>query len=294
MAFAIPLVVAVAVEASAFVIAGAALGAVGGLTGNKELGIIGGLIGLAGGFFAGGLGGAEGLAGAEGAGVAGLGTNEAAGALSAAESAGGAVADLAAATPAAPTNVLAGVDAAGEAVNNTLSQGGAIDPATPTGSPTMPEGTPSMIDKTGVGGDGTLYAENNPLNPDVSATGSSPFAKAIDGGKTAAVEKANPGGILDRFQTWFKDNPALAKMGGDFVKGGFDGAQKNKQHQELMEIRQRMMALQEREQQLKQGNASYVPSSLGMSFNNSASLYPQGAGPASFRFGILNNNIRSA
>lgn len=108
--FAIPLVAAVATSAPAWAIAGAALGAVGGLTGNRDLQRIGMLTGLAGGVYS-ALSGAA----AAPAAAAGLG-DAAAGATGVAAEAG-----LGAALN--PTAVLGGADVAGAMV---APAGGAV------------------------------------------------------------------------------------------------------------------------------------------------------------------------
>ena len=107
----IPLAIAVAAELGTMAIVGAALSAVGGLVGSKELSMIGGLVGLAGGAIG-------------GDGIAGLGTDEAAVGLAADEMTGSAAqaatqsaAETIAPAQSTPENVLKGSDVAGDAVS---------------------------------------------------------------------------------------------------------------------------------------------------------------------------------
>lgn len=286
MAVAIPLALAIGTGASAIAIAGAALGAVGALTGNKGLAMIGGLIGLAGGAIN-AFGGAEGLAGAES--VAG-GFDKAAGlAVDEAASVANAVADTAAAVPSGAETILAGGDAVANAVNTPTE---AVGAQLTGGNAAVPDGVnPGGLD----GPLGDITNPNNLLNGDPTSKGaaSSPFAKAA-GGETAGSGQS--GSLLNRASSWLKDNKELANIGGGVIKGIGEQFFKSKSNDELMAIYRQRNTTEADKQALQRelaargvANLAYVPASTGMSLNQNASLYPAGQGPSAYRFGgILN------
>lgn len=291
MAFAIPLAVAVATNASTIAIVGAAMGAVGAITGNKGLAKIGGLIGLAGGVMslanstgalAGGealAGGAEGLAGDVAGGVTdGMASALEGAAAAGAEGAAAAGAAAEAVAPAASQTILAGGDAAGAAVEGVVNAGG---PSFAAPSPVV--GAVGLDPNAAMN---SITNESLGLASPITAGGSNPLV-------TPSAGK----GIIGSVQEWFKQNPTLAKVGGEFIKGGFEQAYKEKTNQQLLELRGREVATKEEATALQNelirrglANAAFVPGSTGMSLNSGASLYAPGAGPSNFRFrgGIIN------
>lgn len=287
MAALIPLAVAIGTGASAIAIAGAALGAVGALTGNKGLAMIGGLIGLAGGAMS-AFGGAEGLAGAEGVAggfdkAAGLAVDEVAG------SAANTIADTAAAVPSGAQTALAGGDAAASAVSMPGSE--TVNAQLAGGNTAVPDGIASEV----AGNVGDITNPNNLLNGDPTNKGaaSSPFAKAA-GGETAGSGQS--GSLLNRASSWLKDNKELANIGGGIIKGVGEQFFKSKSNDELMAIYRQRNTTEADKQALQRelaargvANLAYVPASTGMSLNQNASLYPAGQGPSAYRFGgVLN------
>lgn len=251
----IPLIAAIALEASVFTIAAAALGAVGFVTDNESLQKVGALAGLASGF----LGGGAGLAGgAEGIASSAPGTAEAVEAAF-----GGAAATEAPALAGAKT-VLAGADPTAQALR-----------ATPE-----IEGLPAQQD---------LVQVAPPSSPAEAAL-QAPSSISLAGGTSAQdlgvglthggfMQPEQSGGLINDAARYFKNffsgdatKGALVKAGGEFLAKGFG---RNPQ-EEQVEINRQRLAMEQAELQRRIANLQGAGQvRVGMTPNLAANLFPQ-------------------
>lgn len=261
--FAAPLAIAIAVKAAPIIIAGAAISAIGGLTGSKELSMIGSFMGMANGVF-------------DGSGLAGM-AEDAAGNLVSASSMGEAAAGVASGVEAvadAADNLyspaqtaLAGGDAASEA----LAQAGSVGQgAGEVAGIQAPAATPPAQAAVGA----PSSSPSGILSKEIARSGTTNFV-----GDLPVDPSAQSPGLIDRVLNWGKENPQLAAagltMGGNFLAKGLGRDVAG----EKVDLERR--ALEARLAELDRTSAArrHIPSSIGMTPNPNANLYPNGYRP---------------
>lgn len=277
MAFAIPLAIAIGTSAGAIAIAGAAMVAVGGLTGSKSLMKIGGLISLGSAFASLATTGTA-LAGevaTEGAGAFG---GDIAGTASAAE--GGVAADaLLNGATAAPTSIAESVVQGVDASQTVIDGGGVPGPQgelagspveTAMAAPQAQSPATAALSAPAGGGGGVYGGE-------IAGT-----SAAVEGGPPGLIDS-----IMNPARAWWNSQGDLTKAsivraGGDFIAGGL----KRDANGEYVDF-------QREEAARRTANANNIGQiSVNHAPNANANLYPGGRYVAP-KVGIINSQMQS-
>lgn len=267
----IPLVVAVGMSASWVVIAGAALGAIGALTNNKTLSLVGAMVGLAGGFAAGGatLGGEAAAAGAA-EGVA-----------------------EGATTAAATEGVSEGAQAlaaGGDVAENTIATAGTTQTATST--PNNVINSPADAVRAADSGQGLLSSVSPTSSP---ATNSFTGLDAEDAGlgmnaNNAAAGKPNDvTSLIKSFLSKDSTQQSLLRGGMFALAEGF----KRNPQLDYVDLQRQRLDAEKAELARQIANRNNIPQiSLNQGINPNANLYPNPTGNNYAPVGILRNGIR--